>query len=281
MFKRISALVISLFLLFSIISCDKENAEHEAAEGSTALTTIQTTEQTTAAEITSSVPDKINVKIANYNIHNGADVEYRYSLLAQDIVNEGAEIVALQEIDYKTARNGNQDTLAVLANKTGLQYYRFAPAMDYQGGQYGVGLLSKYPITETEIINLPAKVSSDEPRVCLHAKIDINGFVFDYFVTHLNNNAAKESLLAISKVSALCAPFIISGDFNTDQYSLFSNVLNSYIVSNDKNKIMTSDEYAFDNFVLSNKITYKNAYAKDTGHSDHYILVCDVTIPTK
>lgn len=221
----------------------------------------------------------INLKTATYNIKNGELVEYNYNLIAQDILNEGAEIVALQEIDKNTTRNGNKDTMAILSEKTGYQYYKFAKAINVHGGEYGVAILSKYPITETEIIDLPELSSEDENRVCLHAKININGFILDYFVTHTNMSCVDVSLTEINKSTSQCSPFILAGDFNTSDFSKFMAILNSYTANNSSNNIATAGTHKFDNFVLSNKITTQKVYAKDTGHSDHCMLVCELTIP--
>jgi len=51
------------------------------------------------------------------------------------------DLVALQEIDVKTNRTHNIDQLEVLANMTQMNHY-FSPAMTYDGGHYGVGILS-------------------------------------------------------------------------------------------------------------------------------------------
>ncbi|MBQ8140812.1 MAG: endonuclease/exonuclease/phosphatase family protein [Clostridia bacterium] len=222
----------------------------------------------------------MKIKTATYNIHNGFDVKYDYSILAEDILNEGAEIVALEEVDQFTARNGNKDTMAILSEKTGYKYYKFAAAIDYKGGEYGIAILSKHPIADTEIISLPTTREGEEKRKCLHAKIDVNGSLLDYFAAHCDQKSIREQLSKINESTSKCPVFVLAGDFNVQESEKFSVISNSYSLNNAPTKIITTaDNYSFDNFVLSNGIKAEKVYAKNTKHSDHYIFVCELSIP--
>jgi len=63
--------------------------------------------------------------------------------------------VALQEVDKLTARSGKVDQLKEIENITGMQGV-FCRAIDFDGGEYGLSILSKYPVTLDEIIQLPS-----------------------------------------------------------------------------------------------------------------------------
>src|SRR5690606_40296823 len=72
----------------------------------------------------------------------------------------------LQEVDVNTIRSGKGiNQAAELARLTGMNYF-FVKGIDYQGGDYGVGILSKFPILETDSLRLPMKEGAGgEPRV--------------------------------------------------------------------------------------------------------------------
>ena len=65
-----------------------------------------------------------------------------YQRVANVINNARPHIVAIQELDSMTARSNRTDVLKELAERTQL-HPCFAPAIDYDGGKYGIGILSK------------------------------------------------------------------------------------------------------------------------------------------
>ena len=77
-----------------------------------------------------------------------------------DVINsESPDIVALQECDWATYRDRAPKQHGVkfmneLAWRTGM-FGLYGKAIDYAGGYYGVGILSKFPIVRSERIFLP------------------------------------------------------------------------------------------------------------------------------
>lgn len=61
------------------------------------------------------------------------------------ITNLQPDLVALQEVDQKTGRSSGIDQAAELGHLTGMHWV-FGKAMDYQGGGYGLAVLSRFPI---------------------------------------------------------------------------------------------------------------------------------------
>ena len=80
---------------------------------------------------------------------------------------------------------GGRNTLKILAEKAGYEYYYFCKAIDYQGGEYGTAIMSKYPIKSFEVIPLYGE-DGIERRAMGHAVIDVNGTEIDYINTHLS-----------------------------------------------------------------------------------------------
>ena len=146
------------------------------------------------------------------------------------------------------------------------------------GGQYGDAILSKYPIVESERYAL--EMSDEyEDRVLGRAKIKIEeGVYVNFFVTHLchvSDANRREQLEMIADVLKDYDDFVLTGDFNTDNFSLFSTIDGANMVNNQGFNIVTFDHnyYAIDNIVYAGSAwrfsiprTIKDSY------SDHYLL---------
>lgn len=174
----------------------------------------------------------MTLTVASYNILHGAAVGYDWAQLAAVIRESGADIVGLQEVDRRTRRAGGTDGLNELLRLLGWRYGRFSPVMPYDGGEYGIALLSRFPSVYPErlaCLPLPHR-EGEEPRSCMHAVIRLEeggkpGRVLHLLNTHLafENPASRrpqiEVLLnGIRRIPADEA-FVLTGDFNTETYS--------------------------------------------------------------
>ncbi len=77
------------------------------------------------------------------------------------------DLLAVQELDRSSPRSGGADQPALLAAALGLGF-AFARTTEFQGGDYGHALFSRWPILRREEIPLP---SAEEPRILLVAEI--------------------------------------------------------------------------------------------------------------
>lgn len=151
-------------------------------------------------------------KILSYNVRHCANMDNVRSeqATAAVIVREKARFVAVQEMDVKTARVQGVDQPQELAKLTGL-HATFAQAIPYQGGAYGVALLTREKPLAVRRIPLPGR----EPRVLLLAE-----FADCFFGTlHLDLERARrlESLpivRAAVRAAAATKPVFICGDWN-------------------------------------------------------------------
>jgi endonuclease/exonuclease/phosphatase family metal-dependent hydrolase len=91
------------------------------------------------------------LQVMSYNIHHGADRDEVGTLdsMGSFIKKLKPTLVGLQEVDSVCTRSGKVDQMKRLAKITGM-HYAFVRHFPYQGGAYGVGVLSKYPIVQTE-----------------------------------------------------------------------------------------------------------------------------------
>jgi len=162
------------------------------------------------------------LRIISYNIRSarGMDNQIDYRRVA-DVINKNKPwIVTLQEIDSVTLRSGNTDVIQELARKT-LMYPVFAPAIAFDGGKYGVGMLTKEQPLRTYYRPLPG---AEEPRVLLIAEFE------RYIVacTHLSlTESDRLASLSIIREEAekYDKPFILTGDWNDVPGSPFMDKL--------------------------------------------------------
>ena len=89
-------------------------------------------------------PAAVVLRVLSYNIHHGEGLDGRIDLSRQAEImkREEPDLVALQEVDRGTVRSGSVDQLAELARLTGLAPV-FGQTIALQGGDYGVGVLSR------------------------------------------------------------------------------------------------------------------------------------------
>ena len=163
------------------------------------------------------------IRVLTYNIHHG---EGSYSKLDVERIGRimksaQADLVALQEVDNKAKRTGGVDQAAKLAEFTGL-HAAFGPAMEFQGGSYGVAILSRWPLHEVETHPLPASPDT-EPRVLQSALVAVHGSSTKvrFLVTHLDHRSdPAQRKIQAAKIRELVAPkpgepaAILAGDFN-------------------------------------------------------------------
>lgn len=94
--------------------------------------------------------------IMTYNIHHARDMKGTVDIrqIAAVINQYKPDLVALQEVDSVTNRNGKVDQMKELGELTGM-YQCFGSNFPYDGGTYGLGILSRYPIKGTATFRLP------------------------------------------------------------------------------------------------------------------------------
>ena len=93
------------------------------------------------------------VTVATYNM--GAARVSDIDTIATAIGALDADIIALDEVDNKTKRSGQVDQAKYIAEKLDLHYV-FGRAIDFEGGQYGLAILSRHPISASEVVPLPS-----------------------------------------------------------------------------------------------------------------------------
>lgn len=151
------------------------------------------------------------LKIMSYNVRNakGMDNTVDFGRIAKVILDVAPDVVAVQELDSMTIRYGKKYALGEIAALTGM-HPEYFPAIEFDGGKYGIGILSREKPLGVQGYALPGR---EEERALLVAEFE------DYFFacTHLSLTEVDRiaSLEIIGKIASSCAkPFILAGDLN-------------------------------------------------------------------
>jgi endonuclease/exonuclease/phosphatase family metal-dependent hydrolase len=154
-----------------------------------------------------------------YNIHHGEGTDGKLDLerTARVIKHWNPDLVAVQEVDRGTSRTGKMDQAALLAGQLGMEHV-FGKTIDYRGGDYGILILSKFPISRHEMILLPPPVQKEQ-RGLLVARIALpGGKIIRLACTHLSVASAEERAVQAARINELLpddgTPTLLAGDFN-------------------------------------------------------------------
>ncbi|MPM68197.1 hypothetical protein SDC9_115128 [bioreactor metagenome] len=202
---KIDKIILLCFILL-LVSCGKE------------------TNDQTPSIVTPPAKDVVNLKVMTYNIAGAAASTGVRSLpdLAEVIKKVDPDLVAIQEVDVFTTRNGKDVHLARdLAALCGMEYWFFAKAMDFYGGEYGDAILSKLPIKETEAYTLSGDWEGQriEARSAARITVEVGGRDICFISTHFDHtNDEKWRILQANElveiVKELDLPVIVGGDLN-------------------------------------------------------------------
>jgi endonuclease/exonuclease/phosphatase family metal-dependent hydrolase len=175
------------------------------------------------------------IRVLVYNIHAGLDANGASNLdsVAALVRAMAADLVLLQEVDSVVRRSGGVDQPTTLAERTGM-HVAFGSTLPYQGGQYGIAVLSRWPIVRHELVPLavtppqPRVGGAYEPRGALHVLVDAPGGALHVINTHLDASGddrvrrqEADSVLAIAhRLGAGGEPVLVGGDFNSTPESV-------------------------------------------------------------
>lgn len=158
------------------------------------------------------------LRIMSYNIRNcrGLDNIYDIQRTADVIRNSDADIIAIQEVDSVTRRSKGVDIADTLAILCKMHAY-YSTAIEYDGGKYGVAILSRKKAIATYRAALPGR---EEKRTILIAEYPELTFA----CTHLSLNE-EDRMASLEIIDSIAKeykkPFIIAGDLNDTPQSPF------------------------------------------------------------
>lgn len=238
---------------------------------------------------------QITLKLMTYNIYHGEHPAGNTSNLeeiAELIRTELPDFVALQEVDSLTGRsatlNGGVPLNQVrkLAVMTGMHGY-FGKAIDYDGGGYGEGMLTRKPVRIRKVM-LPIP-GGGEKRALLIASANLSGGnQLTFAGTHLCHQYHENRLAQARKINEVFADHtgavMLAGDLNftpeSEPYDLLQrhwldaavqarSVAPTYPYDNPSRRI----DYLLLNRDLLDRFEIAELRVLEVDHSDHLPVV--------
>lgn len=178
----------------------------------------------------------VPLRVATYNIHAGAGQDGVFDLdrTAEAIRDLAADVIGLQEVDvHWGARSDFVDEARALADRLDMRVF-FAPIYDLdpvtadgERRQYGVAVLSRYPVLEAEnheITRLSTQTSDPVPAPApgfAEVTVNVRGALVHVYSTHLDYRAdpsirAAQVADMLEVLAADRGPKILVGDFNAE-----------------------------------------------------------------
>jgi endonuclease/exonuclease/phosphatase family metal-dependent hydrolase len=163
---------------------------------------------------------RVRLNVMSYNIHVGVGMDKKQDLarVAEVIRRSRADLVGLQEVDRGVERTGRVDEIKELARLTGMDY-AFAHNLDYQGGQYGVAVLSRFPILAIDHRRY-ANRRERERRGFIRVEVLVGGRRLNFVTTHLDyqllDGRVFETEQLLKALEDVRGPLVVAGDFNEE-----------------------------------------------------------------
>ena len=162
--------------------------------------------------------DALSLRVVSYNVCHGrgGDDVLDLDRTADVLARLRPDVVGLQEVDLRVARSGGVNQALSLAGRLSL-HPAFGSFMEYQGGLYGMGILSRHPIVDVRSLRLPG---GQEPRIALIADVrlpddSLLGVVnvhFDWIADDTDRFAQANALA--EHLRTFEHPYVLLGDFN-------------------------------------------------------------------
>ena len=219
------------------------------------------------------------VRVMSYNVHNciGSDGIKSFKRCADIIRDAKPDIVAIQEVDSMASRRNNCYVLGEMAKHCGYHPY-YGKTIPFQGGAYGIGVLTKEKALSVEFHRLPCR---REPRGLLVVEMK------DYYLLATHLSLVKEdqwkSVEIIRDVaSKLNKPVFIAGDLNAQPKSKTMAAFKEFAtILNDTSKATFSAKkpHRCIDYVMGTNGTFKslnNHVYYGNLASDHLPLYVDV-----
>ena len=226
-----------------------------------------------------------DIRVMTYNVRSGLGMD-RVRIPQRPAAVIAAlqpDIVAVQELDSATIRSNKQYVLGEIAARTAMMPL-YAPAIEHNGGRYGIGMLYRQKPLSVKSIELPG---TEEIRRLLIS--EFNDFVVA--CTHLSltpaDALASTDIIRREAASYAPKPFILMGDFNSVPDSEVIKRLKEDFVMIGKEDTPTfpadNPDRQLDYIMVANcpdVYGHNVRVIADTISSDHRPVVATISLPT-
>ena len=158
------------------------------------------------------------LRLVTWNVAVGRETSI--GQVGADLVKLAPDVVLVQELDVGTQRSGTMDQARVLADLLGMAH-TYAAAMAWDGGWFGQGIFSRFPIAEVEVRRLDRPDLSLEPRIGLSAWLCVGRSILRVISFHGDSDSAEVAARNAVEVVGWATTrigdgTILAGDFNAE-----------------------------------------------------------------
>jgi endonuclease/exonuclease/phosphatase family metal-dependent hydrolase len=223
-----------------------------------------------------------SLRLATWNIKAARDAPVER--VAQEIAAMDVDLIALQEVDVSARRTGELDQPRLLAESLGYAY-TFAAALYWDGGVYGLAMLSRVPFVSVERHRLD-DVASSEPRIALDVTVCRAGLPVRVIGVHADvdpSAAARQVTLAAELALADANGHVaLVGDFNQAPFepgpttAAEGGLIDLFAGDERPTGFGRRIDYVFASAALARDFTRAELW--QTSVSDHHALLADFTL---
>ena len=224
------------------------------------------------------------LRIMSYNTLNGKQIDgktFNYERQTSIIRNMNADLVTLDEVDSLTERSKGHFLLREYAAALGMHHF-YSPAIDFQGGKYGIGMLAKiHPLRVTRIA-LPGR---EEKRTLIIAEYPKYIFASTHFSLTPADQIKSIDILR-SEAAKHDKPFFVAGDLNLTPDSKEGKYFTQYFtpLTDPKQHTYPADKpketidyiALFKNEAAKSVVLLRNGVLNEPQASDHRPVYADV-----
>lgn len=244
----------------------------------------------------------MRISVVSYNIHKcigGVDRRYRPDRIGETIRHHTPDLVLMQEVANAAGRPQWHRQVDLLGDELGFRHRTWFPNHRFKrGGEYGNAILSRWPITHTENIDLT--VDGTKRRSVLHARIrmrtdrarsrTLHVFCLHLGLTERIRDLQLQRFLLSHPFAGLHrdTPILVAGDFNDVWGSLGPRHLEPAGFRGMPSRIRTFPAWApvqaLDSIYVRGAAAlvdvHRSRFALATRASDHLPLVAKLDVPS-
>ncbi len=158
------------------------------------------------------------LRLVTWNVAVGRETSI--AQVGADLVKLAPDVVLVQELDVGTRRSGNLDQAQVLGDVLGMAH-AYAAAMAWDGGWFGQGIFSRFPISDVQVRRLDRPDLALEPRIGVSAWLCVGASLLRVVSFHGDSDsaeiAARNAVEVVQWVtSGIGEGAILAGDFNAE-----------------------------------------------------------------
>lgn len=154
------------------------------------------------------------VRVVTYNVQYGPDMPAIAAAIERVPALASAGVILLQEIEDHDEEGSSRPQM--LADRLGLGYV-YVPARTLADGTHGLAIVSAFPISGVERMDLPESSNPSQHRIAIRATIDVDGARLTIIDLHLDTFLnARQRVAQLSPIVVDAPPVVlVGGDFNS------------------------------------------------------------------